>query len=170
MSTNIIELLNDFGAEMHQRFPLINDGGCCVFASLVARRLSAFFPTRIVVGDDEVSTTIDLAREYAADNCIYQWNDAGIGFGHVIVEFDCGGKTYHYDTSGCVEKSDTTNLFDYKIYAGYLTVQEAEELASTPRGWNTVFNRKDIPEIKWLVKRFFDRYVREIMHDERIAA
>lgn len=149
--------LNELGSDVYARYPRINCGGCCVFASLVGARLERLgIATRIAVGDDEIElgTNIDEIRP-KIDNKLRNWNREGVHFGHVVVEFDYDGATYHYDTAGVIPAQDHTKTINYQIFDGRLTVKEASELAAEER-WNWMFNRACIPDLTRMVNDFFD--------------
>lgn len=146
---DLIETLNVLGSRIEEIFPHINAGGCCVFAAEAAKHLElAGCSVRILVGDNDTSADINDVRPNLESNTVVNWNDNEIYFGHVIVEFECKGITYHYDSTGVHAPSLRTALYGYNIVDGFLTTKEATELAECSRGWNSFFDRDDIPQIK----------------------
>jgi hypothetical protein len=69
-----------------------------------------------------------------------------VWFSHVIVEFEYKGKKYHYDSTGVCKPATTTAMNEYPIMQGWLTAEEAMNLAYQP-GWNEQFDRNEIPEL-----------------------
>lgn len=143
-----------------------NRGGCCVIAAEVATYLEQIVPVRIRVSDDH----FDWKREFYEDrfnlNDVISdlgsraddhdaWNDTGVAFGHVIVEFDYRGRTYHMDTSGCREAEERDPTFGWLMYDGYLPLNVAKALAGAPGNWNKHFDRGQIPAIRKMVKTAF---------------
>jgi len=158
---SLIKFLNNLGDAVDEKIDNVNFGGCCVFAAIVAARLATICPTRIVVAcphdywDDDV--TIEKARHYVQSNSPTEWNDAGVEFGHVIVEFDYECRTWHYDSAGVTRKLSRTNTFDFPIVDGFLSIKEACELASYP-DWNNRFDRSQIPEMAEVINKQFDGF------------
>lgn len=160
MNVDVIGRLNRLSARMKEDHHTINWGGCCVFAARVAHHLSQFVPTRIRVGQGwEGCDTIriDAVRERVESNQPKEWNKAGLYFAHVIVEFEYKGKMYHYCADGVKKARSTTNMGGYRIVEGHLTNQEAKELAESKNGWNTCFDRDEIPDVHAIIDDAFDR-------------
>ena len=161
MSNEFINHLNIFGAKVEKAMPRINSGGCAVFATLVAERLRKHFDTRIRTAGyvwDNARKGVDEARAIIKRNSLTEWQGAGISFGHVIVEFDCDGDTFHYDTTGVIPAAPRTKAFDFEVFDGHFSVEEMRVLAldSGGRGWNNEFDHRSLtPTLKFMVKQFF---------------
>lgn len=158
---NLIARLNTLGKNVMDKHPTINWGGCCVFASRVAKRLEGVVERVAVrVGNDYGEyydgQHLDHVRNNIQKNTPRQWNRHGIYFAHVIVEFDYRGRTYHYDALGAKKARNSTNMHGYPIIDGELTVQEATELANVKAGWNPSFDRAEIPYVEKLINDAFD--------------
>lgn len=154
-------VLNKLGANINRRYPDINSGGCCVFASLVGHELERRnIDTKIIVAstcpeDKGHKASIDDARLFVGrDNCMSRWNDEGIQFSHVGIEFRLGDDVYHYDSNGAHPEDALLGI--YRIYPGRLTVKEATELANDGDGWNSMFDRDDIPGLRMRIQKFFN--------------
>lgn len=142
-----------------------NRGGCCVIAAEVASYLDQLVPVRIRVSNDhfdwegwkDKNCNLNQACEEMGDNAGHhqEWNNRDVFFGHVIVEFDYRGRTYHMDTSGCKEATDRDPSFHWLMYDGYLPLNAARELAARPGNWNQRFDRSQIPVIRGMVKQAF---------------
>lgn len=159
---NIVDKLNALGKEVMARYPLINCGGCCVYAAMVAEALQK----QGIEANGIVSAwsagplnnngiTIDHIRPGIKSNTMAEWNKHGIRFNHVGVEFVIREKgkraaKKHYDSKGV--KRASTELDEMPIYKGRLTLVELKDLARKRKGWNDSFNRDCIPELRKLVK------------------
>ena len=154
---NLARALTTLGHKVERKHPDINWGGCGVFAALVAKRLKKHFDVKIRVGNDITpEVAIDDIRTRVESNTVDEWNCEDMWFSHVVIEFQWKGKTYHYDTTGLHEASDTTYMGGYPIVEGHLTVREMTELARS-KGWNTSFDRDSIPEIRKTINAAFKR-------------
>lgn len=153
---NLITALNTLGERVNRWYPFINCGGCCVFAVLVAEELQRRgIETCIIVGADvdEDEEIADLREvEKKAKNNKADWNNNGVFFNHVGIEFRFGDEFYHYDTDG-VHPEDVM-LGIYRIYGGGITVETAKALAEEADGWNTTFDRKKIPSLRRHIRRY----------------
>ncbi len=155
---DLVKTLNRLGKDVMQKYPLINYGGCCVYASMVSIELrKKGIAARGIVSSyyaETCDTTIDEARKKVRENNVFEWNSNGINFFHVGLEFDYKGKTRHYDSTGvCVAKKKLDKM---PIYAGRLTHAELKALASKQDGWNSRFDRKNIPALRKLVRSYFE--------------
>lgn len=150
----VTTVLNRIGRRVNFLFPNINYGGCCVFAAIVGTELKRLgISARGIVASysNEVgNTNIDAARENVSENIPWKWEESGVCFTHVGVEYDINGTVKHYDSNGVKRKG--SRLMHWEIYDGRLTVDELKELSRTGKGWNSRFTRKDIPAIRRLIK------------------
>lgn len=158
---NIIDKLNDLGKEVLRRYPDINYGGCCVYAAMIVAALHKHkIKAQGIVASWEAESlnnagmSIDAVRGNMVNKTHDEWNSNGVAFSHVGVEFEYKGRVRtvkkHYDTHGV--HSAKKVLDNYPIYNGRLTLEELRILAGTKKGWNSCFDRKDIPAIRKLVK------------------
>lgn len=157
---DIVAKLNKLGNDIKERYPRINHGGCCVYAAMVVAALKKHdIDAKGIVASYGAGkpkwmsndiATITKARKNVQKNDIHEWQANGISFSHVGVEFKVGGEKKHYDTDG-VRKAGKI-LDDMPIYTGRLEYIELRALAGKKAGWNTSFNRRDIPAIRKLVK------------------
>lgn len=168
---DIFQLLNNLADELNDDVRNVNRGGCAVLASHVGkhlRKVPGVKDVQLRVGDDESDHqgkhVIDLAREAINEANLgsnnarsYDWNDHGVSFGHVLVEFKHGRRKYHYDTyAGVIRCRRTTALHNYPLYKGGLTIEEGMSIASVADGWNDCFNRRQIPKMKRIIKKHFE--------------
>lgn len=150
-NTDVISVLNTLGNTVLSRYPNINYGGCCVYAAIVAAALEKKgIPVVGIVSSHFSDNNINEAREHVRHNTVPEWERNGIFFTHVGIEFKIGKKKMHYDTHGVrVAKSEFHTI---PIYPGRLTKDELRALGSRKSGWNSTFDRTDIPQLRKLVK------------------
>ena len=151
---SIIRKLNKLGKEVIKKYPYLNHGGCCVYAALVAEALLLHkINCNGIVASDRVKrtdATIDTARQNVKRNALHEWQDNGISFSHIGLEFEHNGVKRHYDTNG-VKRAGKS--FDYMpIYQGRLNIVELQKLAGRKAGWNESFNRRYISAIRRIVQ------------------
>ena len=156
--------LNEFGAQVLSRYPHINAGGCCVFAALMASKLSKIVPTQIRVEgySSAYKTNIDHIRPKMANEG-NDWSDHYVVFNHVLVSYEINGRTWYYDARGAAKKytplcreSSPKNAMKC-VFGGSLTVNEASFLASESRRWNSSFDRADLFDLFDMVDAFFEK-------------
>lgn len=162
--TALFDLLNDLGRSIEKDLPKINYGGCAVVAAEIATALDSRLniPARVRTSAPYMHEfdvcDVDVARILVDDPdnaTATDWGDAGLSFGHVIVEFRYNGTWYHYDTSGVVPSRKRTNQFNYVLFPGYLTITEARSIADSPDGWNPQFDRQYIPYLRNKITQYF---------------
>lgn len=162
MDRNLAQL-RELSYKLKTNLQLPNHGGCCVIAVEIAKHLRTVYPTKIRVstdltGYDELADT-DIS-EVADNMCDHadcdEWNDNGIYFGHVVVEFKYRGRNYHMDTNGVKRAKDVDPSFGWIFYPGEFPLKPAQTLANnTDHTWNSMFNRKQIPSLRKMVSTFF---------------
>lgn len=155
----LIEILNNLANDVHTEFSSINHGGCAVFANIIATELSRL-GIRVfgIVACFDVED-LNTVRENIEDNfSLEEWNQAGICFNHVGIVFWYEGKKYYYESmEGVVEAQNCYSLCGLEICEGYLYLEELEALANTKRGWNTWFNRAQIPALAEFVSDYIQK-------------
>lgn len=137
-----------------------NHGGCCVVAVELAKHLRNIYPTKIRVStdyDDYADTDLLDAADRVYDHADgIEWNDNGIFFGHVVVEFAYKGRKYHMDTNGVKRAKDVDPTFGWIFYPGELPFKSAKILADQKEGvWNWTFDRRQIPKMRKIIDNFF---------------
>jgi hypothetical protein len=167
----LIQILNEVGCRANRSYPYLNNGGCCVYAVLIAKELKklGMRPRIIVAGESSKSKcNINEARKNIKDIADYnEWSRNGIKFNHVGVEFTYKRKKYHYDSYGVHPACDT--LMGFPVYKGRLRIKWAEGIANRPEAWSGMFDRAVIPRLQrsiensfnphsWLHKRMLLRY------------
>ncbi len=159
---SLARTLDALGEEVNTRWPKINNGGCCVFASLVGTalekkgiRIKGVVSSYFAETAKPISTARKgVLRQVNNDPKSYTlraWNDNGVSFGHVGLEFKINGKRMHYDSNGLVPAGG--ELLGFPIYRGRLTLEEMTILANSNEGWNPQFGRGNIPALKRLITK-----------------
>lgn len=136
----------------NDKFYRINSGGCCVFASLlgdVIRKIYDDVPVRFAVYSfDTANKDINKIRFNVNDNSVREWEQCGLDFYHVLMEFKYKNRWYLCDA---LDGIDTYAPKSYrnsgKRYKGSLTLTEVKELAADTR-WNPAFDRRLIPQLE----------------------
>ena len=158
---DLLTYLRRLAKQLNDNIVLPNRGGCCVISAEIAEHLERIVPVRIRVSNDWVDEDDDCNLNEMVDylGCTVgdhdAWNDNDIAFGHVIVEFDYNGRTYHMDTSGVKLAKKRDPSFGWLMYDGHLPLHAAKALAAQQGNWNKKFNRAQIPRVKKIVEESF---------------
>ena len=159
----LVEALEKLGAEVSENVEQLNCGGCGVYAWLVAKALTKLgLKTEVVATNmgwfkkpDEIDLNA-LRAQLAEGNMSLKtkrhWEMLGAEFAHVGVRLKVGKKYYVADANAV--NPGKTRLASYKVYKGAYTLEEAEAFAKEARGWNSWFDRKQIPTIRKLVNKY----------------
>lgn len=152
----LIDHLNELGVEVNARIPKINYGGCAVFALMVTRQLMKIgLRPRIILASYPGSLPLrEVVPKLSNIKYQHNWNDYGLYFCHLGVEFTYEGKKYHYDSNGCNPAGE--ELLGYKIVDGWMRIKWVEQIFSVPSNWNNEFNRRNIPELQKIVENYLD--------------
>jgi len=154
-AADIHTVLNVLGTEVSKKIDYINSGGCCVFAACIGEelKLRGIETSIIVAASWGIEANINQAREkVAVPNRKQEWNNAGINFHHVGVEYIIDHDSFHYDSNGSHHADGM--LGDWMLYDGRMSVEDAAGLANEEEGWNTCFNRGDIPTLRRFIRTF----------------
>lgn len=158
MRNEIIKKLKKISAIANTMVPNINYGGCAVMAALVGTELEKLGIEVEGITTDGIPSISRNKNSNSWDG--YDWQENGVGFGHVALRFKLDDKVYTYDTDKLHRGSKRfgINLRDYtptKFGEG-LKVKELRKVASTTDGfWNEQFDRRNIPKLRKIVKEGF---------------
>lgn len=154
LNMDLIKTLNNLGQRINRYYPLINEGGCCVYASLVGKELqNRGIAVKIVVAARDARGNLDVVRRKLNNNNLKsEWNEKNVWFNHVGFEFKYKNRIYHADTNGVNPKG--RKLQEWRIYSGRLSLDEGTILANEPEGWNDSFDRNKIPSLKRHIKSY----------------
>ena len=145
--------------KMRNNYEDINRGGCGITAALIATHLEKLAKIRIVTYGGEGD--VDKARHNVKNNSVIEYNIHDIRFCHVWVEFRWKGRWYTIDSDGIRKRSDM-----YKKYCkpskGHFTVEEMNEIGGREEGWNSMFDRDQIPNMKRMLERNFNKLIEQV--------
>jgi len=155
----VINELNELMEDIHMRFYDINYGGCGAMAAIIGNILQDRYEIRVAIRPSVYDSsnldalTFDDIREQVRNNCdnesISNWNDYGVSFGHMWVEFKHRNRWYAIDSGNCVPHK---KFEDYREkYNEYMTLEDVKILGDNFDGWNTHFDRSQLPKIKRIV-------------------
>ena len=155
--SELIERLRACVGEVLANAPLVNHGGCAVYAThvaqaLEARGLTCWAVITSLLRDDD----LDVVRNQSKPRTLRQWNDAGVLIGHVMVRFEYNGRIWRHDARNAMRaKSRREPTFGKLLCPGYLTVPELVSIAAVRKGWNPAFCRRSgVPAIRAAVRRY----------------
>ena len=153
----------------------INYGGCGVMAGIVGEILEIWgIPVEIVTPAEKGLDTPPreirerLIAEYWGEDwtvhdwTVHDWDDNGLHRSHLAVRFVLGDKVYTWDSDGLLcsdrffgrnEYGEPSYCADYPFGDG-MTVRECIEISSTAAGWNTWFDRDQIPMMRELARKY----------------
>lgn len=153
---SILKFLKDLGKELENNFTCLNYGGCCVVAGYVALHLRHYCPDLKIRVNGDWGTPNDYnSFKQSLNNTLDpdEWRDNGAVFPHVLIQFKYKNRNYLIDSEGVYKTKEWPGLVK-----GWLSVNEAIALGSTPRGWNTDFDRDQIPAIRRTITKMFKEY------------
>lgn len=159
MRMKLTTFLDKLGDKINNNISLVNCGGCCVVAHHVCTSLRAMgVKAKVVVYDPScplVNTVRRKLMKYNESNRnTVDWQRRGLGFWHVLVEFQYRGERYLFDSDGCVKKAESRYT---KHLKGALALAETEGLISAQEGWNRDFDRKQIPKLEKIIQKHFEK-------------
>lgn len=126
--------------------PVINSGGCCVYAAHITSRLARLgVPAWGVVAHDyyrPVRNADELRLKHRPKN-MTDWNDCGLYFHHVLTRFVFAGRIWTHDSESLVDSvSGRDPTYRYKLCEGAFSSAELKTLAACD-GWNPMFPREE---------------------------
>src|SRR5690606_16191707 len=138
------KFLENLSEELSSRFYFINSGGCGAMACIVYRKLEKILPVELVIKDWGSYTIEDLRTRITNPKPEYEdWNRHGLYFGHVFLLITLGDTQYGWDSD---------ELFEYdpmrQDYKRGFKIDDLERISFRQVGWNSTFDRKQIPKIK----------------------
>ena len=150
---DIIEELNNTMSVLDMNHYDINYGGCGAVAAIIGNLLKDKCKVRVALmpswGGGKTEDFADIRndlRNNCDDESISDWYDRGISFGHAWIEFCYKRKWYAIDSGHCVPYKEFPNYRDK--YNEHMTLEDMEVLGDNPHGWNSHFDRSQLPEIK----------------------
>ena len=145
----------------------INSGGCGVMAGIVGEILELLGVPVEVVTASHLGCSPAKAREslywgIEDENDVRwdasAWDSAGVNRTHLAVRFMLGRDMYTWDSDGLIKSDkyfgrrdcgEPQHVADYPFGEG-MTVAECAHISSVPQGWNSMFDRSQIPQMREL--------------------
>lgn len=153
---DLIERLRACGSEVIANAPLVNHGGCAVYAShvaqaLEARGLTVWAVITSMLRDDD----LNIVRNQSKPRTLREWNDAGILIGHIMLQFEHEGRIWSHDARNtCTGRIKYEPTYGGRLVPGFLTVPELVNIAAARKGWNPAFRRRTgVPAIRAAARR-----------------
>ncbi len=140
-------LWRQLSKDLKNQHPMLNRGGCGVFAALAGLRLSRYMPVRLRVISG-INADVSDARKHLKANSMDGWEDVGVHINHVALEVVIDGVILLVDSTWF-----TPCDHNRKILEGSLSINEGLELAHNPEGWNKDFPRESIPALEALLDK-----------------
>ena len=145
----------------------INWGGCGVMAGIVGEILELLgVPVEVVTSSDcgcspaearqRLYWNIEAENDGRWDNSA--WDSEGVSRTHLAVRFMLGRDMYTWDSDGLIKSDkyfgrrdcgEPPYVADYPFGEG-MTVAECAHISSDPEGWNSTFDRSQIPQMREL--------------------
>lgn len=158
----MLDQLNKLARELLRNHSTIDCGGCCVVAAQMAKYLSHLVPVQIVTGNGswsaELEDTLDDIRPHINSNNKYEWEENGVHFSHVLIEFEYDGTVYAFDsTHGVRHKEEYWSRSPWTRLEGSFLQEEAESFAKD-NSWNEMFDRAEVPIVRRRITNFFKKH------------
>ena len=165
-SEDVLECIHDIQERLQNEVLFLNNGGCGVFASYLVeemKRRSIFPKLRILsdisVSDDEINVE-DVEKElkeYDVDLVnIDNWNDNGVFFSHIIVEWD----GYFFDGYEMIDIDEIKNEgwegIELNLLDGSISYSTMKLLAEYGC-WNIFYDRDQNFLVHQIIKECFEK-------------
>lgn len=174
-----MELLEEFKTcmseiheEVSQNIDLINHGGCAIFAVELVKRMRklGMNPNIRVYGEEEVDVSLaetNILEEYGNPMDVEAWNDNGVEFVHIVVEWGC----YLWDAE-CIESIEDAYEYgwnDYPLLPGEISYNALRDIAFQRVGWNSTYDRSQNPMLYRILDNAFKRLENNLKKDPMAA-
>lgn len=158
---NIIHQIVAFGQIANEKSDFVlNSGGCAVYASILCKYLKKHkidAVGRVVMYEASGFEDLTIDRPNSAPT-MKQWNDNGIHFNHIVVSFALDDMNYLVDCDAMDTIDRSRNITDVNSFGpllkGSITPGDIRILADRTRGWNELFDRSIIPELKRIAPHY----------------
>lgn len=159
------------GHTVSENIKNINIGGCCVYASILAKELEKYFPyfniNLKVAADFNYSNNIEEIRKRITKNTSREWYNFGIDFQHIVIEIQYKNNFIITDSENTLISNEIFNSVPYDgrklyFYKGRLSIKDGIELSKDANNWCNFFDRDQIPKMQKIIKKevttFFNNY------------
>jgi len=154
--------LKAVGAEVERQIHMLNWGGCCVYAAILANELrtlltkDAVVEIRVIERDHGGTLRpLNEVRQELSSNDLGEWYNADVYFHHVFLEIRTGGCIIHTDSeeSHYTMNSDRSKIAGHCkiIRPGFIEFDDAVDLAKQTR-WNLDFDRRQIGLLQMIIR------------------
>lgn len=159
----VIEQLNEAASRVENAIPNINSGGCGVYAAIVGRRLKKEYgiSPRVKIASWSEAPSIEavVRRFYASKLRTLQDVNRRLGFTveHALLVFKLDSRLWIHDATGTEEYEPehytrwNPSGFDVEFVPGTAPLRWISAIARYRYGWNTSFDRREIPFIRQTV-------------------
>lgn len=155
--------LDSVASAITDNVQMVNYGGCAVVAYHVAKTLIGLgFRAEVVTADNWGSApAVARAALVGQDDWLKRrpmaarWTAAGLSRRHLACRFETDQGLFTFDSDGVVDSGSMFGhaaeyVCNYPFGQG-LTVKETWPMVRSKYGWNTVFDRAQIADVKTLV-------------------
>ncbi len=150
-------------SEVSRKVDNVNRGGCGVYAVELAKRMKKLGFTDIklrVYGFPEpnngrLANVASVERKVFGNNPpdnIYDWNDNGVYFCHVRMEW--GSRVWDVEGDESAKTDKVWNEY-YPRHPGFISLKAMNRLSSKKAYWNKRFDRAQIPLMRQIMDKHF---------------
>lgn len=157
-SDELFKRLSALRVAINTHIKCLNYGGCAVVAGMVGEVLQELDITCDIATPAYGKPASEVRPNVGARATASTWCSNGLSTHHLAVRFRVNGVTYIWD-SDCLSEGGVTfggEDGDELIAAGQLgdglTVQECVRIGLNKTGWNSTFDREQIPKLRTLVE------------------
>lgn len=178
--TELLRRLRRLAKALREQCESINHGGCGVVAAEVGACLMELgVPVEVVTphtpgvgwrGEVPARVRAGIIERWGLDPAEAEpdeWDAAGLWRTHLALRFQSNGKTYTWDSEGTVHSAHWfgklyiggERVGRYWHRAGYefgqgMTIPECANISKGAVGWNSRFDRRQVPTIRALAREF----------------
>ena len=148
-----INVLDERLKLVDELFDFVNCGGCGCVANILAKQLRTVFPVMRITSSGYLGEgNIDKVRNVLGNNLNKdEWDENGFYFAHVWVEVCVDDEWYALDSTGV-----TPVEYMYEEWGvpaeGSFTLEEIAALSGDADGWNSLFDRDQLPDMELMIK------------------
>lgn len=157
-SEELFKRLSALQVAIDEHIEYMNYGGCAVVAGMVGEVLQGLDITCDIATPTYGKSAVEVRPNVGPRATASTWYRNGLSTDHLAVRFRIDGVTYIWD-SDCLSEGGITfggDAGDDLTAAGQLgdglTVQECVRIGLNKTGWNSTFDREQIPKLRTLVE------------------
>lgn len=149
--SELVDALNQLAYDLDSEFEEINAGGCGAMAAMVGKHLERMGVVCDVATPDYGSVAGKVRNSVGDRSMPHEWDDNGMSRSHLAIRFKIGTSVRLWDTdNGVVDHIDRWELSGKDMGLG-LTVQECAWISDSGVGWNSCFDRDQLPGMQYMV-------------------